>query len=230
MSLEKTFLKRRQSLSMNKNILKLILFIIQLILIYYMDERKFFDNLAPTWDTNEVLSTPGKVSEILKHANIKPGESVLDLGTGTGVLIPQLSQLVGPKGKIMAVDYSQGMLDIAIRKNSGVIPVPTFANVDFETETIEGVFDHILLYCVYPHLHTPVDTLKWLRAVNLAENGTITIAFPTDENFINSIHRQKHSESDCLPPAHKLAETLRQHGLDAAVVKADKESYIINIV
>lgn len=194
-----------------------------------MDERKFFDNLAPGWDAHEVLSTPSRVSEILKYAYIKPGESVLDLGTGTGVLIPQLAALVGPQGRIKAIDYSQGMLDIAIRKNSGIIPTPDFANIDFETETIDGVFDHILLYCVYPHLHTPVETLKWLRAVNLAENGIITIAFPTDENFINNIHREKHSESDCLPPAHKLAETLRLHGLDAVVAKADKDNYIINI-
>lgn len=194
-----------------------------------MDEKEFFDKLAPTWDTNEVLSTPRRVSEILEHANIQPGESVLDLGTGTGVLIPQLAKLVGPKGSILAIDYSQGMLDIAIRKNAEVIPHPTFLNMDFETETIDGVFDHILLYCVYPHLHMPIDTLKWLRAVNLAENGIITIAFPTDEKFINSIHRQKHSESDCLPPAHSLANTFRLHGLDAVVAKTDKDSYIINI-
>lgn len=194
-----------------------------------MDEKEFFDKLAPTWDTNEVLSTPRRVSEILEYANILPGESVLDLGTGTGVLIPQLAKLVGPKGSIMAVDYSQGMLDIAIRKNSEVIPHPTFLNMDFETEIIDGVFDHILLYCVYPHLHTPIDTLKWLRAVNLAGAGLITIAFPTDENFINSIHRQKHSESDCLPSAHNLTKTFRLHGLDAVVAKTDENSYIINI-
>lgn len=194
-----------------------------------MDERDFFDKLAPDWDANEVLSTPRRVSEILKYAGIRPGESVLDLGTGTGVLIPHLAELVGPQGSIVAVDYSQGMLDQAIRKNSRVVPTPTFINMDFETDTIDGVFDHILLYCVYPHLHTPAETLKWLRAVNLADNGLITIAFPTDEHFINRIHRQKHSESDCLPPARKLAETFRIHGLAAVVAKADKDSYIINI-
>lgn len=194
-----------------------------------MDERKFFDKLAPTWDANEVLSTPRRVSEILEHARIRPGESILDLGTGTGVLIPHLAALVGPGGSITAVDYSQGMLDRAIRKYAGLVPAPQFLNIDFETDTIDGVFDHILLYCVYPHLHTPADTLKWLRAVNLAADGIITIAFPTDENFINNIHRQKHSESDCLPPARKLAATLRLHGLDAVVAKADKDSYIINI-
>lgn len=109
------------------------------------------------------------------------------------------------------------------------MPSPRFLNLDFETETVPGTFDRIILYCVYPHLHEPIDTLKWLRTVNLSKNGIITIAFPSGPDFINSIHRQKHSESDILPPAHKLAEELRLHGLDAMVAHADDGSYIINI-
>ena len=74
-----------------------------------------------------------------------------------------------------------------------------------------------------PHLHTPVDTLKWLRGVNLADGGTITVAFPSDEKFINSIHRHKHSESDILPPASELAAWLRLNGLSADVASALKQ-------
>ena len=116
---------------------------------------------------------------------------------------------------ITAVDYSTGMLDIARSKFADLIPRPEFRCMDFETETIPGEYDHIILYCVYPHLHTPVDTLKWLRGVNLADSGTITVAFPSDEKFINSIHRHKHSESDILPPAD--------------VAESTHDNYIINI-
>ena len=101
--------------------------------------------------------------------------------------------------------------------------------MDFETETIPGEYDHIILYCVYPHLHTPVDTLKWLRGVNLADGGTITVAFPSDEKFINSIHRHKHSESDILPPASELAAWLRLNGLSADVAESTHDNYIITI-
>ncbi|WP_289739980.1 class I SAM-dependent methyltransferase [Muribaculum intestinale] len=194
-----------------------------------MDERNFFDRLAPTWDANETLSTPAHVRHILSHAGIKRGDRVLDLGTGTGVLLPAIAEITGPGGLITAVDYSTGMLDIARSKFADLIPRPEFRCMDFETETIPGEYDHIILYCVYPHLHTPVDTLKWLRGVNLADSGTITVAFPSDEKFINSIHRHKHSESDILPPASELAAWLRLNGLSADVAESTHDNYIINI-
>lgn len=194
-----------------------------------MDEREFFDKLAPTWDANEILSTPEHVRHILSLIGIKRGDRVLDLGTGTGVLLPAIAELIGPEGKITAIDYSTGMLDIARRKFSGLNPSPEFLCMDFETETIEGVYDVIFLYCVYPHLHTPVDTIKWLRAINLSDDGSIIVAFPSDEHFINSVHREKHSESDHLPPAAELAEWFRLNGLDARVVEADDSNYIISI-
>ena len=194
-----------------------------------MDERSFFDNLAPTWDDNEVLSTPAKVRFILDFVDLKEGQRVLDLGTGTGVLLPYVAERIGETGTITAVDYSEGMLSRAVKKFSDLSPKPEFLCIDFENETIPGEYDRILLYCVYPHLHTPFETLKWLRAVNLADDGLITVAFPTGPDFINNIHREKHSDSDILPAAGVLAETMRLHGIDAVVAKADDSCYIINI-
>lgn len=194
-----------------------------------MDERNFFDKLAPTWDANEVLSTPERVRHVLSLTGIKKDDRVLDLGTGTGVLLPYIAEIVGDKGHITAVDYSEGMLSRAITKFSDIVPAPEFIKCDFENETLPGTYDHIMLYCVYPHLHTPADTLKWFRAVNLAEGGTMTIAFPSDERFINSIHREKHSHSDSLPPAPVLAKYLRDCGLDAVVAEASENYYVINI-
>lgn len=194
-----------------------------------MDERSFFDRLAPTWDANEVMSTPERVNDILDKMTILPGQRVLDLGTGTGVLIPYIAKRVGADGHITAVDYSEGMLALAKEKYSHLQPSPEFINADFETENISGIFDRIILYCVYPHLHAPVDTLRWLRTVNLAEGGKIFIAFPSGPNFINNIHRERHSESDILPPVEVLAEELRKHGLSAKALSSNDESYIIEI-
>lgn len=194
-----------------------------------MDDRQFFDKLAPIWDDNEVRSTSERVNRILDFMNFKPGDSVLDLGTGTGVLLPYIAARIGSGGKITAVDFSKGMLARAREKFSDLEPLPEFIESDFENETLPGSYDHIILYCVYPHLHTPVDTLKWLRSVNLNEGGLITIAFPSDETFINNIHKERHSESGALLPAGKLAAMLREEGLDAEVANADADSYIINI-
>lgn len=195
-----------------------------------MDESAFFDKIAPVWDNNEVLSTPERVNFILDFMDIKRGQDILDLGTGTGVLLPFLAERIGEKGEIVAVDYSEGMLERAKAKFSQLTPRPQFLKLDFENETIPGEYDKIILYCVYPHLHTPVETLKWLLKVNLKDEGAIYIAFPCGPDFINNIHRERHSESDILPPASVLADHFRLHGLKAEVLSETNESYIIKIM
>lgn len=194
-----------------------------------MDERSFFDNLAPSWDDNEILSTPKKVMEILNYMDLKKGQSVLDLGTGTGVLIPFIAEKIGPEGKITAVDFSEEMLKRAKQKFSSLIPAPEFLNLDFETEIIGEEFDRIILYCVYPHLHRPIDTLKWLRKANLKPGGTISIAFPCSQDYINNIHQEKHSESDRLPSPSQLAEFFVKEGFDATVLAESDQAYVITL-
>ena len=194
-----------------------------------MDDSSFFDEIAPDWDDNEVLSTPEKVNFILDFMDIQPGQKILDLGTGTGVLLPFIAERIGQNGKIMAIDYSSGMLEIAKNKYSRLLPQLKFLKLNFEKENIEGEFDRIILYCVYPHLHTPIETLKWLQRVNLKENGALFIAFPCSQDFINNIHKERHSESDLLPSANTLATFLKKNEINAKVLKDDEDTYIIKI-
>ena len=50
------------------------------------------------------------VERLLAHAKLQPGESVLDLGTGTGSVAFVAAPQVGPTGTITAVDISREML------------------------------------------------------------------------------------------------------------------------
>lgn len=191
-------------------------------------EIDFFDNLAPQWDANEVCSTPERVKSILGKLPIEEGMDVLDLGTGTGVLLPYLSEMVGPDGHVTAVDLSEGMLSLA-RKKYGHLGNVEFLRLDFEEEVLPGAYDVVMMYCVYPHLHAPSDTLEWLFKMNVKPGGVIVIAFPCDEKFINDIHHERKSESDHLPPASVLAEMIRLWGFEAEVVEASADEYIIAV-
>ena len=194
-----------------------------------MDDRNFFDMIAPQWDSCETKSTSEKVREILSMMKLRKGMQVLDLGTGTGVLLPYIAEIIGEEGELTAVDYSEGMLSRAKEKFSGLLPAPVFLNLDFETENIDGEYDRIILYCVYPHLHVPIDTLKWLRSVNLKPGGKIYIAFPSSADFINNIHKEKHSESDLLPSATELSRRLSEEGLNTAVLADSDEAYVVEV-
>lgn len=196
------------------------------------DEIHFFDLLAARWDDEEVKSTPEKISRVLDAIGVAPGQSVLDLGTGTGVLIRPLLSRIGPRGSLTAIDASGRMLERAIAKHRDVTGV-TFVLADFEEQPVSGRYDLIMLYCVYPHLSRPVETLRRLRRDNLSHGGRIAIAFPSDEKFINAIHRRRRNndllDSDILPPASVLARMLRSASIPAEALDAGDDTYIVII-
>lgn len=192
------------------------------------EEIQFFDRLSDIWDDNEVLSIPDKIKEILSELNIRKGMEILDLGTGTGVLLPYLSSMVGDSGKVTALDISKGMLNRAKEKYGHLANVE-FIIQDFEKEEVRGKYDLILLYCVFPHMHFPEQTLKRLVLTNLKENGRIVVAFPSDENFINNIHKERKAESEMLPSAPGLSIRLREWGFDSSVIRYDEGHYLVEI-
>ena len=96
-----------------------------------MQLQGYFDQLAPTWDkelTPERLNCLGKIIEEL---DIKPGYYVLDIGSGTGVLIPFLTAKLGGEGRIVGLDFSMEMLVQAQAKQFP--PIVGFAQADIAT-------------------------------------------------------------------------------------------------
>ena len=191
-------------------------------------EIEFFDTLAPTWDENEIRSTPDRIRSILGKLRISKGMDILDLGTGTGVLVPYLSGMVGDEGHVTAIDLSEGMLSLA-RQKYGHLKNVEFLKIDFEEEQIPGKYDVALLYSVYPHLHAPADTMEWFFKMNMKPDGRIVIAFPSDEEFINNIHHERKAEHDHLPSAQTLADMIRHWGFDTEVLAATPDEYIIEV-
>jgi len=54
-------------------------------------------------------------------ARIVPGENILDVACGTGVVTVEAERRVGPTGKVTGLDINPGMLDAARRKSSAII-------------------------------------------------------------------------------------------------------------
>ncbi len=74
---------------------------------------------------------------------VREGEVVLDLGSGGGKICFIASQIVGAKGKVIGVDMTDEMLDLA-RENAPVIADAVgYANVEFRRGHIEDLMlDH----------------------------------------------------------------------------------------
>jgi len=56
------------------------------------------------------------VSVMIRNLGLKPGMVVADIGAGSGTISFPMAKLVGPKGKVLAVEIQQEMLDLIAQK------------------------------------------------------------------------------------------------------------------
>jgi SAM-dependent methyltransferase len=75
--------------------------------------RETWDRMAADYHHEEDPRFAPAVDHVVAHAGLRPGDAVLDLGTGTGSVAMKAAQAVGPRGSVLAVDISPEMLRVA---------------------------------------------------------------------------------------------------------------------
>src|SRR5699024_4201715 len=96
-----------------------------------------FDRRGATYDRDDMHHQI--VSLLIRGVEIKPGFSILDIATGTGLVALSVAEQVVPIGSVVGVDAANGMLVEALRKAAEV----GLRNVDFEQADAEHlVFVH----------------------------------------------------------------------------------------
>lgn len=153
-----------------------------------MSQVSFFNSIAKDWDNISKVDE-SKINYLLSQIDIQENDTILDIGTGTGVLIPFLSKL-NSKGNIKAVDMSCNMLDIARKKFKDIDNVE-FALLNIEKDELDEKFNKIILYSMFPHLENKTNTIKKLIQNNLLEGGKLIIAHSDSREYLNNMHKNK---------------------------------------
>lgn len=181
-------------------------------------QTSFFNRVAEQWESlcNHDMT---KVNTLLDAMKIQPGQRVLDVGTGCGVLIPMLAERITSQGSVLAVDLAVKMIEKAQRTHH--YPNIRFACSDAlqlcDREMIG--FDHIICYSMFPHFDNQFDAIHRLSRA-LKDGGRLSIAHSQSRSAINSLHKDVDSavEKDRLPPM----ETLCRYATDSGLVSIDQ--------
>jgi ubiquinone/menaquinone biosynthesis C-methylase UbiE len=70
---------------------------------------------------------------------VRPGDTVLDLGSGGGKMCFIVSQVVGPKGRVIGVDMTDDMLALACKHKNAVGRAIGWQNVEFRKGRIQDL-------------------------------------------------------------------------------------------
>lgn len=95
-------------------------------------------------------------------ANLKPGQVVVDLGSGGGLDVFLAAQKVGPTGKAIGIDMTPEMVDLAKRNAARANDGRGYSNVEFHLATIDKL----------PLPDSSVDIVISNCVINLAPDKT----------------------------------------------------------
>ncbi len=120
--------------------------------------REFFDRAAAGWDA-ERSETLGLAAGAVALAGLLPHRlTVLDLGTGTGGLLPLLA---GHVDRVVAVDLSRGMLRRARGRVAGGGGSVGFLRADAERLPLpDGAVDGVVANMILHHLGRPDAVIR----------------------------------------------------------------------
>jgi len=80
------------------------------------EARQAYDTLSRIYDYTLGLVRHNYAEMALQRLAIAEGETVLEVGFGTGDCLKQITELVGPAGKACGIDISRGMIERTKRR------------------------------------------------------------------------------------------------------------------
>ncbi|CAK9039903.1 unnamed protein product [Durusdinium trenchii] len=171
-------------------------------------QRKVFDEKSDFFAS--ATATPPAVvprlQRIAKSCSLESKTTLLDVGTGTGALLPFFKESGGDLAQITGVDLSAGMLGFARER----FPQARFVQDDvlhFEG----GPYDRVVFNACFGNLYDPVAVLKHVAQKLLSDGGLVVISHPLGRAWLTTLkEKDPRMVLHDLPGSEELKQMLAQ--------------------
>jgi len=189
--------------------------------------RDYFNTRAATWDDRITDETRSRLQAIVAGLGIAPGSTVLDVGTGTGVLLPFLVEAVGPEGRIVAVDFAPAMLARARAKN----PQANITFIEADATSLplpDATFDEVICNATFPHFTDKAAAVAEMARV-LKPGGRVVVCHPASREFINQLHRSLGGvvANDLIPDDATMRAMFAHAGFESIEIENRDDRHVL---
>lgn len=153
-------------------------------------------HLGAPWLERISREAEEKPSVLIKNMGLKPGMNIADIGAGSGYFTRRIAPIVGPKGKVYAVDIQQEMLDILLGKLkkkdiNNVIPVLGKINdPKLPPESVDLAF----MVDVYHEFSHPYEMMKGIKKALKPGGLVVWIEYRKEDPLVR------------IKPLHKMSK------------------------
>jgi ubiquinone/menaquinone biosynthesis C-methylase UbiE len=143
---------------------------------------------------------------LLDALEIEPGQTIADLGAGSGYYSFRIAPLVGPSGKVLAIDIEPAMLDVIARRASRerIANIATVRATARDPNLAPRSVDLLFMVDVYHELEYPYEVMTRVRAA-LKPGGRVAL-----------IEYRAEDPQVAIKPLHKMSERQARRELQAA--------------
>jgi ubiquinone/menaquinone biosynthesis C-methylase UbiE len=187
-------------------------------------QRDHFNRLYHLFDPPLPAGVPERLEKIVTAAEIQTGDSVLDVGTGTGILIPIIRQY--KPGCIYACDLSEAMLR---RLKENYPGVKTIQKDVRELALPDEVLDVVFVNACYPNIADKEGALKNISRM-LKPAGRMIISHPLGKAFIESLRQGSPYPLDDFPSKSETKKLLGPYGFAVKEFVDQPKLYILSAV
>jgi len=186
-----------------------------------------FDRMALIWD--ELPAPPDAADRLTRVAHagrVGVGDLVLDVGSGTGALLPAL--LEGQPRRVFASDIAPEMLMRLRRKFASARITPVVCD-GARLPIRAGAFNAVFANAVLPHFEDQPAALAEFHRV-AASGARLVISHIIGRQRVNEIHAASEDamlRGDQVPTAEKLAAMLRRAGWRVTEAEDSADFYLV---
>ena len=194
--------------------------------------RAAFDHMADVWDriASQHVDRDGKSVRIALAGAPDPGAKVLDIGTGTGGLLPAIADCAPER--VMAIDLSLAMLQKVRSNHPRFVGEGQVALVQTDAlylPAAAGSFSAVYCHGVFPHFPDFRAALRELWRV-LLPGGRLVISHAIGRQRVNAIHACHGAailRRDLLPPALEIESLLLECGWNVLECEDEQDLYLL---
>ncbi|MBD3233018.1 MAG: methyltransferase domain-containing protein [candidate division Zixibacteria bacterium] len=187
--------------------------------------RKFFDYHATDWDKNYPPEVIEKAKDILSALPINTGDTILDLGCGTGILYPVLQDINKGSGVVYGMDFSRKMLsEASLAYPAGSLICATSNRLPFRN----SCFDRVIAFAAFPHFSDKRQVCTEVyRILKAAGYFCVVHLLSSEEIKDHHYHAGEEVKNDLLPAESEFRKMLTEAGFEDISIEDSAGRYIL---